>query len=186
MREQFPDALSAIRAACRLAGSPGRPLAARMVGPSSGEAGDWTDAAARAGFVWQALRPLSGPPIAALVARVAPQWKPCSCRRRCCSGRARCFLWWDAVNILAAGALCEGMGWPYAERFAMIANLYAEERLTYKLLGERLSLNRETVSERARRVEKWLGSAPGARAGVEPTALRNAQTLLSDAGMLLA
>ena len=184
MRERFRDALSAVRAACSLDGSPGRPLAARMVGPTAGDGGDWTDAAGRAGFVWQALRPLSGAPIASLVARVAPQWEPCSCRRRCCSGRARCFLWWDAINILAANALVDGMGWSYPERYALVANCYAEERLTYKLLGERLAVNRETVSEHARRVEKWLGCAPGARSGIEPVALRNAEALLASAGLL--
>lgn len=185
MRETFIDALSAIRAACSLDGSPGRPLAARMVGPSTGDGGDWTDAAGRAGFIWQALRPLRGAPIASLVARVAPQWEPCSCRRRCCSGRARCFLWWDAINILAAGALVEGMAWSYPERFALVANLYGDERLTYRQLGERLSLNRETVSDHARRIEKWLGCGVGARTGIEPTALRNADALLADAGLIL-
>lgn len=181
MREQFRDAQAAIRWACGLEGYPGRPLSARMLDRSRPES-DWTDSAIQAGVIWHALRPLSGAPLAALVARAVPRTVPCACRRPCCSGHRPNQLWTEAVDILCAAALSAGIApQRYDVRRAVIVRVYGKRRTNRELAAD-LSLDEHVIGRHARDIEVWLGAR--GREGLEPDAWTSAGRMLSDAGVL--
>lgn len=106
MRQKWPDALSAIRWACSVAGNPGRPYSSRML-DAWREGGDATDSAGQAGLIFRTLWELKGAPMATLVARAVRMSIPCGCRRPCCSGRKLNADWKEAVDVLTTSLLTE-------------------------------------------------------------------------------
>lgn len=115
MRQKWPDALSAIRWACSVAGNPGRPYSSRML-DAWREGGDSTDAAAQAGIIFRVLWELRGAPMATLVARAVRMSVPCECRRECCSGRRLNADWKEAIEVLTTAALTEAQAQDRARR----------------------------------------------------------------------
>lgn len=180
MRQKWRNAESAIRDACGLDVGPARPLSARMVGPNGTE-GSWEDEATAAGYVFRALRPLSGAPIAALIARVAHATVPCGCRRPCCSGYRVNDLWKQAIEILAAAALTAGVCHRrYDIRRDILVSLYGQRRPFVKIAAE-LEISEASLARYAKEMKRWLGIGG---IGIEPQAWVEATELLREAGLL--
>lgn len=159
---------------------PARPLSARMVGPSGTE-GTWEDEATAAGYVFRALRPLRGAPIASLIARVAPATSRCDCRRPCCSGQRVNDLWKEAIDILAAAALAADVCHRrYDIRRDVLVSLYGERR-PYAKMATDLEITEQAMAKHARDMRRWLGIGGD---GIEPQAWGQATLLLADAGLL--
>ncbi len=181
MREFFQDAQSAIRWVCGLEGHAGRPLAARMLDKYQSDS-DWTDTAIQAGVIWRTLKPLSGAPLASLVARSVPKSVTCSCRRECCSGHRPNPVWNDALDILCAAALSAKLSARrYDERRILIMRVYGRRRDLQEIASD-LRMDRHTIGKHARELEIWLGSR--GNNGLEPQAWTEATRLLVDAGVL--
>lgn len=181
MREFFQDAQSAIRWACGLEGHAGRPLSARMLDKHKSD-GDWTDAAIQAGVIWRTLRPISGAPLAALVARAVPRTVPCTCRRPCCSGHRPNPVWADAIDVLCAAALAARLSCQrYDERRALVTRTFGKRRTNRDIAAD-LSIDEHVVGKHARELELWLGAR--GNKGLEPQAWAEATRLLTEAGVL--
>ena len=181
MREFFQDAQGAIRWACGLEGHAGRPLAARMLDKYQSDS-DWTDTAIQAGVIWRTLKPLSGAPLAALVARSVPKSVRCSCRRACCSGHRANPVWTEAIDILCAAALAARLSCRrYDERRLLIMRVYGKRRTT-RDIAEELSMEEHALGRHARELELWLGTR--GNKGLEPQAWAEATRLLTEARVL--
>lgn len=151
-----------------------------MVGPNGTE-GSWEDEATAAGYVFRALRPLSGAPIASLIARVAHATVPCGCRRPCCSGHRVNDLWKEAIDILAAAALAaKACNRGYGMRRTVLISMYGQRQSHTKMATE-LEVSEATVARALREMRVWLD---GGGDGVEPKAWAKATDLLQKAGLL--
>lgn len=182
MRRFFADARSAVRWACTVEGSAGRPLSARMLDRERPGGDDWTETATQAGIIWRALKPLSGAPVATLVARAAPRTVPCRCRRPCCAGHRITPIWHEAIEILCAAALAAGLACKrYDERRALLIRAYGDHRKNNEIADE-LGIEEHTLGQHAKHLELWVGAR--GKEGIEPQAWSKATDLLTAAGIL--
>lgn len=187
----FHSAQAAIRFAVTREGSPGRPLASRMVDTVVGGRGFvGFDGAAQAGIILSHIEALGRVPFAALVALCAPPVTSCHCGRPCCSGRRSNALWREAINTLAEEAsevLPSRVS--YAMRSEILVKIYGRS-LTLKRIADDLQVDVDTVSKHHRAVQRWLAGAPAGRhgesaiEGVETAAWREAETVLREAGIV--
>lgn len=188
MRECWPDALAAIRWAIEVTGNPGRPYSSRLLDAWKGgsDPADWPG---QAGLILRELKPLSGAPLATLVLRAVRVGIRCMCRRDCCSGRRMNPDWREARDVLAAAALAARVGgarWDL--RVAVLHRVY-ERHQNFRRMAQLLEMDEHTVADRAKEIEVWLGvrgSIDERIAGIEPQALARAETILSEAGLLMA
>ncbi len=193
----FHSAQQALVFAVTCDGSPARPVQSRMVDATNGSrelAG--LDGAAQAGMILNSLEGLGKLPVATMIASCAPRTLPCSCRAPCCSGHRINRSWHAAVDLIAHEAhtvIAEQSERKakasYAVRSAIMVKIYGGQRTTFVDIGTSLKVDPDTVSKYHRIVLRWLMGAAGGKHGpavdgVQPTAWRDAETLLRNVGVV--
>ena len=193
MRPSWPDALSAIRWACAVAGNPGRPYSSRML-DAWREGGDATDAAGQAGMIFRRLWELRGAPMASLVARAVPPRFKGRCRHCGSEGRLLNPDWKESIDVLAAAALVAKVGGKsYNLRVALLHRFYAGHQ-SYRQIAQEVSREGDAVDDATaarygKALKAWLGArekgdASDPKEGIEPAAFRRATELLTEAGLI--
>lgn len=131
-------------------------MAARATGSGRGLGG--LDGAAQAGFVRQELAACGRLYEALIIAQLAPRGTPCACRAPCCSGTRPNRERAEAIDYLVTEAIkvLSGCVTHHRMRVALVEAALRRERPGITALAERCGVHRDTVSEHAKRVRRWL------------------------------
>jgi hypothetical protein len=137
--------------------TPAAKLAA-LEGRASGRALGGYDGAGQAGMILAAVERLPTVRQAIIVARYAERYKPCPCKRPCCSGRTLNPVWATAVDRLTDAVMiarCFGTKSHYRLRQAMVYR-YLDQTVSFKDIAEACGVNRNTASASYSKVVDFL------------------------------
>lgn len=198
MEQLFTDSRSALRFAFsystqQYALTPMAKLMRGHVGSGKGLVGN--DGAGQAGMLRERLdSTLSGLQVAILVARFAPAWLPCDCRRSCCSGRRRnpewelaiVYLTEDLVSVLAGCVSHRQLRRFLIERYFGSDKDAFGRKVTMEALAEKCGVSRRTVTSHDAKLRAYLRGTRGINGikGQEDLALYLADDALRGAGFL--
>lgn len=182
----FHSAEQAVRFALTRAGHPARPASSRLLDPSRSSDFTALDQAGQAGMILNVVERQGRLAMAVMTAAAAPKWLNCSCRRPCCSGKAKNFEWYRAINILAEES---PIRCPYLLRIACLMRIYGASNASYRQIAEDVSVVEQTVSKHFKAIHGWLLGAKVSKAeppalGLEQSVWRAAEDALRAAGIV--
>lgn len=117
------------------------------------------DGAGQAGMILAALMRLPKVQQALLVARHTAAVTPCACRAPCCKGFREEPEWASAVEFLIEDILRQGLTGTvshYRLRRALVSR-YLGIRLSFVDVAKQCGINRDTASDRYKKVKDYLG-----------------------------
>lgn len=143
-----------------------RPLMNRMSDEpraSSGKGLHGLDGAAQAGMIRAEVSRLAPAHQAALVARVAPQSTPCSCRHPCCSGHRPNAEWTDAIAVLSTFSMSVLSGCISNARLrrGIVGKHFGAPVGGIGKLADACGVNRDTASQHNAKITRLLKETEG-------------------------